>query len=130
MYLADGYALTSRWFRNSVRPMIRPPVPGTQCLRTAVTLKPRVAALPSVKVVTTVNIWDNQTVVLGGLISSTINTENDKVPFLGDLPLFGRLFQSQSKSTVKKNLMIFVTATIVDPAGNRGRSMAMTAIAV
>jgi general secretion pathway protein D len=71
------------------------------------------------EVVTTVNIWDNQTVVLGGLISSTINTENDKVPFLGDLPLFGRLFQSQSKSTVKKNLMIFVTATIVDPAGNR-----------
>ncbi|HEY3763377.1 MAG TPA: hypothetical protein VGN23_16650 [Verrucomicrobiae bacterium] len=74
------------------------------------------------EVVTTVNIWDNQTVVLGGLISSTINTENDKVPFLGDLPLFGRLFQSQSKSSVKKNLMIFVTATVVDPAGNRVHS--------
>ncbi len=71
------------------------------------------------EVVTTVNIWDNQTVVLGGLISSSINTENDKVPFLGDLPLLGRLFQSQSKSTTKRNLMIFVTATIVDPAGNR-----------
>ncbi|HEY1663261.1 MAG TPA: hypothetical protein VGI03_12650 [Verrucomicrobiae bacterium] len=71
------------------------------------------------EVVTTVNIWDNQTVVLGGLVSSTISTENDKVPFLGDLPLFGRLFQSQSKSSVKKNLMVFVTATIIDPAGNR-----------
>ncbi|MES1181076.1 MAG: hypothetical protein ABUL66_04365, partial [Verrucomicrobiota bacterium] len=32
------------------------------------------------------------------------------------------LFQSQTKSTVKKNLMIFVTATIVDPAGNRVHS--------
>ncbi|MGO8765200.1 MAG: hypothetical protein ACLQSR_08720 [Limisphaerales bacterium] len=62
---------------------------------------------------------DNQTVVLGVLISSSFNTENDKVPFLGDLPLLGRLFQSQSKSTTKRNLMIFVTATIVDPAGNR-----------
>jgi len=71
------------------------------------------------EVVTTVNIWDNQTVVLGGLVSSTVSTENDKVPFLGDLPLFGRLFQSQSKSSIKKNLMVFVTATIVDPAGNR-----------
>jgi general secretion pathway protein D len=71
------------------------------------------------EVVTTVNIWDNQTVVLGGLISSTVQTTKDKVPFLGDLPLFGRLFQSQSKVTSKKNLMIFVTATIVDPAGNR-----------
>ena len=41
---------------------------------------------------------------------------------LGDLPLVGRLFQSQSKTSVKKNLMIFVTATIVDPAGNRVHS--------
>jgi general secretion pathway protein D len=74
------------------------------------------------EVVTTVNIWDNQTVVLGGLIFSTIQTTKDKVPFLADLPLFGRLFQSQSKVTSKKNLMIFVTATIVDPAGNRVHS--------
>jgi general secretion pathway protein D len=74
------------------------------------------------QVVTTVNIWDNQTVVLGGLISSQIQNTKDKVPLLGDLPLVGRLFQSQSKSSVKKNLMIFVTATIVDPAGNRAHS--------
>jgi general secretion pathway protein D len=74
------------------------------------------------EVVTTVNIWDNQTVVLGGLISSSVQSTKDKVPFLADLPLFGRLFQSQSKVTTKKNLMIFVTATIVDPAGNRVHS--------
>jgi len=74
------------------------------------------------QVVTTVNIWDNQTVVLGGLITSTTSSTKDEVPVLGDIPLVGRLFQSQSKSTVKKNLMIFVTATIVDPAGNRVHS--------
>lgn len=74
------------------------------------------------QVITTVNIWDNQTVVLGGLISSSVQTIKDKVPVLGDLPFAGRLFQSQSKSTQKKNLMIFVTATIVDPAGNRVHS--------
>ena len=74
------------------------------------------------QVITTVNIWDNQTVVLGGLISSTVQYETDKVPLLGDLPLVGRLFQSQTKTSVKKNLMIFVTATIVDPAGNRVHS--------
>jgi len=74
------------------------------------------------EVVTTVNIWDNQTVVLGGLISSSVQQTKDKVPFLGDLPMIGRLFQSQSKVTQKKNLMIFVTATIVDPAGNRVHS--------
>jgi general secretion pathway protein D len=74
------------------------------------------------QVVTTVNIWDNQTVVLGGLISSATSSTKDKVPMIGDLPLVGRLFQSQSKTTTKQNLMIFVTATIIDPAGNRVHS--------
>jgi general secretion pathway protein D len=74
------------------------------------------------QVVTTVNVWDHQTVVLGGLITSTVQSTKDKVPMLGDLPLFGRFFQSQSKVSAKDNLMIFVTATIVDPAGNRVHS--------
>ncbi len=74
------------------------------------------------QVVTTVNIWDNQTVVLGGLISSSTSSTKDKIPVLGDIPWVGNLFQSSSKSVLKKNLMIFVTATIVDPAGNRVHS--------
>ena len=74
------------------------------------------------QVVTTVNVWDNQTVALGGLITSQVISTKDKVPVIGDIPMLGRLFQSQSKTTIKKNLMIFVTATIVDPAGNRVHS--------
>jgi len=88
-----------------------------------------VAVLPVVlpdftvrQVLTTVNVWDGQTVVLGGLIAAQVITEKDKVPVIGDLPLLGRLFQSSTKSSIKKNLMIFVTATIVDPAGNRVHS--------
>ena len=74
------------------------------------------------QVITTVNVWDGQTVVLGGLINSTTQSEKDKVPVIGDLPILGRLFQSQTKASVKRNLMIFVTSTIVDPAGNRVHS--------
>jgi general secretion pathway protein D len=74
------------------------------------------------QVVATVNVWDNQTVALGGLVTSSVQSTKNKVPVLGDIPLFGRLFQSQSKATQKDNLMIFVTATIVDPAGNRVHS--------
>lgn len=74
------------------------------------------------QVVTTVNVWDNQTVVLGGLITSAVTSTKDKVPVIGDLPVLGRLFQSSSKQTIKNNLMIFVTTTIVDPAGNRVHS--------
>ena len=71
------------------------------------------------QVVSTVNVWDGQTVVLGGLLSESVSTIKDQVPILGDLPLVGGLFRSQSKSTSKKNLLIFVTPMLIDPAGNR-----------
>ncbi|HEY3863688.1 MAG TPA: hypothetical protein VGO59_17570 [Verrucomicrobiae bacterium] len=71
------------------------------------------------EVATTCDVWDGQTVVLGGLISETITKVHDKVPMLGDLPFFGKLFQSQSSDSTKENLLIFVTANMIDPAGNR-----------
>jgi general secretion pathway protein D len=74
------------------------------------------------EVTTTVNVWDGQTVVLGGLVDSTIMETKDEVPVLGDVPIIGRLFQSQTKTEQKRNLMIFVTATMIDPAGNRVHS--------
>jgi general secretion pathway protein D len=70
------------------------------------------------EVVTTCNVWDGQTVVLGGMISETITKIKDQVPVLGDLPLVGRLFQSESTDSTKDNLLIFVTPRIIDPAGN------------
>jgi general secretion pathway protein D len=74
------------------------------------------------EVTTTVNVWDGQTVVLGGLIDSQITESKDTVPVLGDVPILGRLFQSTQKTEQKRNLMIFVTATLIDPAGNRVHS--------
>jgi general secretion pathway protein D len=85
---------------------------------------PLVAQLPlprlrSRQVLTSVVVWDGQTVVLGGLISEDVAKHKDKVPVLGDVPFFGRFFRSESNFTEKKNLAIFVTPTIIDPAGNR-----------
>ena len=74
------------------------------------------------QVVTSAVIWDGQTVVLGGLISENVTRTRDKVPVLGDLPFLGRLFRSEASQTKKKNLVIFVTPTIIDPAGNRVHS--------
>jgi general secretion pathway protein D len=71
------------------------------------------------QVVSAVNVWDGQTVVLGGLLSENVTTTKDQVPMLGDLPLVGVLFRSESKTTSKKNLLIFVTPVLIDPAGNR-----------
>ena len=97
-----------------------PTIPGVSSSLNNVVQLPTILPNFTVRqVVTTVNVWDNQTVVIGGLISSQVQSTKDKVPIIGDVPMFGRLFQSASKNTVKKNLMIFVTATIVDPAGLR-----------
>jgi len=74
------------------------------------------------QVTTSAIVWDGQTVVLGGLITEDVTKIKDKVPVLGDLPLVGRLFRSESSATSKKNLVIFVTPTIIDPAGNRFHS--------
>ena len=71
------------------------------------------------QVTTSAIVWDGQTIVLGGLISENISRLKDKVPVLGDLPILGPLFRSESNFSQKKNLVIFVTPTIIDPAGNR-----------
>jgi general secretion pathway protein D len=68
---------------------------------------------------TSVVIWDGQTVVLGGLIKEQTEKIDDKVPFLGDIPFLGRLFRSKVSSRSKRNLLIFVTANLIDPAGNK-----------
>jgi len=41
----------------------------------------------------------------------------DKTPLLGDIPMAGALFRSQTDQHIKRNLVIFVTATLMDPAG-------------
>ena len=79
-------------------------------------------------VTTSIVIWDGQTVVMGGLIREELTTIKDKVPLLGDIPLLGRLFRSEGQYSRKKNLLIFVTARLVDPAGrpiHRDGTMAM-----
>ncbi len=72
---------------------------------------------------TNVVIWDGQTVLLGGLIREDVQKTEDKIPILGDIPLLGRLFQSKVENTIKRNLIIFLTARIVDPAGNPIRKL-------
>ena len=69
------------------------------------------------KVSTSVSVYDGSTVVLGGLVREDIQKVNDKVPVLGDVPLIGRLFRSKVDQNIKRNLIIFVTARLIDPSG-------------
>ncbi|MBN8709148.1 MAG: hypothetical protein BGO12_07800 [Verrucomicrobia bacterium 61-8] len=69
------------------------------------------------KVTTSVSIWDGQTVTLGGLIREDVQKVQDKVPLIGDVPLVGRLFRSNVDQKIKRNLIIFVTAHLLDAEG-------------
>jgi len=62
---------------------------------------------------TTVLVEDRETIVLGGLIDDDVQESVKKVPFLGDIPLLGRLFKTTSISRTKRNLMVFLRPTIV-----------------
>jgi len=62
---------------------------------------------------TRVLIPSGNTLVMGGMIMDTLNRQKTKVPVLGDLPLLGQAFRSSAKQRDKRNLVIFVTPTIV-----------------
>ena len=62
---------------------------------------------------TTVVVADEQTIVLGGLITKSTTNETRKVPWLGDLPVVGHGFRFDSKSTRRTELLIFLTPRIV-----------------
>src|SRR5438093_3171089 len=69
------------------------------------------------KVTTSVSVYDGQTVVLGGLMREDVQKTEDKTPIIGDIPLVGRLFRTNVDQHIKRNLVIFVTARVITPAG-------------
>jgi general secretion pathway protein D len=76
------------------------------------------------RVKTAVTVWDGQTVAIGGLIREDVQNVEDKVPLLGDAPLIGRLFKTKAEDRFKRNLMVFVTARLIDPSGKPVNSIA------
>ena len=62
---------------------------------------------------TIVRLRDGETIVMGGLIQNTSAKAERKIPLLGDIPLLGKLFQGKVNANQKKELVIFLTPTIV-----------------
>jgi general secretion pathway protein D len=69
------------------------------------------------RVNTALTIYDGYTVAVGGLMREDVQITEDKVPILGDIPIIGRLFQTNGENRIKSNLIIFVTAQIIDATG-------------
>jgi len=67
----------------------------------------------------TVSIHDGDTIAIGGLIQDSDHFDETKVPLLGDLPIIGHLFRKTNKDKVRTEVVMFLTAKIVnDNAGN------------
>ena len=68
---------------------------------------------------TTVRLRDGETMVIGGLIGREESKTLSKVPFLGDLPVLGAFFRNLKRSRSESEIMIFLTAHILDDSGGR-----------
>ncbi len=69
---------------------------------------------------TTVQLADGELLVLGGLIDDVLVNTEQKVPGLGDIPVLGALFRAKKTTKKKRNLLVFIRATIIrDPAKAR-----------
>lgn len=69
------------------------------------------------KIRTEVTVQNGATIVMGGLTREETITVKDKVPLLGDIPYLGRFFRNEGETTLKKDLLIFVTARTIGPDG-------------
>jgi type II secretory pathway component GspD/PulD (secretin) len=73
------------------------------------------------KIKTQIVVADGETIVMGGLIEEASSETLKKVPFLGDIPILGRLFSRTATTNDKKSLLIFITTHLVKPTGERYR---------
>jgi pilus assembly protein CpaC len=74
-----------------------------------------VPAISSRRVKTEAELADGQTLIIGGLLDNRDTETFEKVPFLGDIPILGKFFQSMSKNRTNTELIVTVTPEIVDP---------------
>ncbi len=78
----------------------------------------QVPSIDTRTITTEVLVNDGQTVVLGGIMETEHRHSSSKVPMLGDLPVLGNLFKTQTKTNNKDELLIFVTPKILRDGGN------------
>ncbi len=96
---------------------IKIPFPGSE------PYSPKMAITEERSLKTKVVCDDGETVVLGGLMKEKVTSYEDEVPGLASIPFIGKLFKSEGEFSEKSNLLIFVTASILDTAGRRRRNI-------
>jgi general secretion pathway protein D len=104
-------------FFDPIREIFIPAIPGKPSTVTLTENRIEMPVFSVRRVNTALTIYDGYTVAVGGLMREDVQNVEDKVPILGDIPIIGRLFQSKGENRIKSNLIIFVTAQIIDATG-------------
>ena len=75
----------------------------------------QVPALTTRQVDTVVELNENQTLAIAGLLQVEMKGNTDRIPGLGDLPYIGAMFSNNSSETVEKELIVMITPYLVEP---------------
>jgi len=101
--------------RGTIRLQVAPEVSALDISNAVEISGFEVPAITTRKVKTEVELGDGQSFVIGGLLDNTESDTFEKIPFLGDIPVLGKLFQSMQKNKANTELIVIVTPEIVAP---------------
>jgi len=101
--------------RGSIRLQVAPEVSALDSSNSVTVGGYTVPAITSRKMKTEVELADGQSFVVGGLLDNRDTETFEKIPFLGDIPILGKFFQSESKKKTNTELIVIVTPEIVSP---------------
>ena len=101
--------------RGTIRLQVAPEVSALDFTNAVEISGFEVPAITSRKVKTEVELADGQSFVIGGLLDNTESETFSKIPFLGDIPILGKFFQSMQKTKANTELIVIVTPEIVAP---------------
>jgi len=101
--------------RGSIRLQVAPEVSALDFSNAVQVSGFNVPAITSRKVNTEVELNEGQSFVIGGLLDNRETQSFQKIPFIGDIPILGKFFQSMSKNRTNAELIVIVTPEIVSP---------------
>jgi pilus assembly protein CpaC len=100
---------------GGIRLVVEPEVSELTDVGSIEILGSRIPALLTRRVTTTMELKSGQTFAMAGLLNQSTNARKSRIPGLGDLPIIGTLFRSVRYSTAETELVILVTASLVEP---------------
>jgi pilus assembly protein CpaC len=101
--------------RGTIRLQVAPEVSALDFTNAVQVSGFNVPAISTRKVKTEIELDDGQSFVIGGLLDNTESETFQKIPFLGDIPILGKFFQSMQKTKANTELIVIVTPQIVAP---------------